>query len=79
MTLSSSVCRNSWAVTGELTAAFGNNGDDEAEENMLGRNLNWVMMGDTATLISPVLYITAAQSCADDVLKEAVERKRERR
>lgn len=42
-----SVCTNDWVVTGELTAAFGNNGDDEAEQNMLGQNLNWVMMGDT--------------------------------
>lgn len=29
---------------------------------MLGQNLNWVMMGDTATLISSILYITAVHN-----------------
>lgn len=74
------MCTNGWAVTGELTAAFGNNGDDEAEQNMLGQNLNWVMIGDTQEhSFLPFLYNSSTQSCADDVLKEAVEKKRERR
>ncbi len=47
---------------------------------MLGQNLNWVMMGDTATLISSILYITAAHNVLMmGKRRQSRERERERR